>query len=146
MGRYAEGVEAERFRIDVKDKRRQINGLVGSYIRESFEPRRTYRPNLITLPLIANERSRELLKNIDKVLGYLAAAYEKEPGRQITLSEISRELDIGSAKISDALGFLIDTPASGGRRSGFPVPPDGTDKLITEPKPIGAEIAYHAAV
>lgn len=124
MGRYAEGVDAERFRIDFKTQRSAIDGLVGRFIKEEYEPRKTYRPNLIAIPLIDNERSRELLEIINKILGHMSQAYEGEPGKQITLMEMSKELDINLVRISDAMGFLIDTPAAGGRRSGLPATPN----------------------
>lgn len=39
-----------------------IDRLVGRFIEEEYEPRKTCRLNLISLPFIDNERSRQLLE------------------------------------------------------------------------------------
>lgn len=124
LDRYAAGVDAERFRIDHKNSRTQIDALVGRFIKEDFEPRKIYRPTLLALVVIDNERSRGLLETGDKVLEYMCAAYEQEPGVQITLMDISRAIDVNLAAVADVMGYIVETPAAGGRSSGIPAAPN----------------------
>lgn len=49
LDRYCSGVDGERFRIDHKDGRSEIDKLTGRFIRENFEPKKTYRPTLLAL-------------------------------------------------------------------------------------------------
>lgn len=105
MERYAKGVDADQFRVDHKDRRRDLDRLVGRLVTENYEPdRKIYRPTLIALPLIGSERALQTLGLIDRVLVYFASEFEREQDRQITLKEISETLEVPLEDVADAVG------------------------------------------
>lgn len=121
MERYAQGVDAYKFRIDFKDNRGEIDRLTGWLIKESYESnKRVYRPTLIALPLIEGKRAAEILELINRILGYFAKEYQRERDRSITLGEISSALGAQLELVADAVGFIVESPASGSRSIGLP--------------------------
>jgi len=102
-------VDAERFRVDLKDQRQEIDRLRQWFIAETYEPKRTYRPTLIGLAVISDARAKELLALTDRVLAYVASEYEKQPGRQITLREVSDALQVPQEATGRALALVNES-------------------------------------
>lgn len=119
MKSFEEGVDAERFRIAFKDQHKKIDALIPTFIEEGRD-RKTYRPALLALLLIDDERARTVADLIDRALRYLAAAYEREPGRKVTLGEISEKLDVPEGRAGEALAYFVEGPVSMSRTTGYP--------------------------
>jgi hypothetical protein len=122
LERYEKGVDGEGFRIKFKDRRTEIDELLArSFIRENYEPTtKIYRPTLLALSLIDDARADEILVLVDRLVRYFAQRYETTRSQAITLKEMSEALATSQDAISNALGYIIEGPASGGRSSGLP--------------------------
>lgn len=119
---YIDGVNGDRFRIRFKDRLEQIHRLTGRFIREDFEPKRTYRPTL--LALATTQAAIEQLATIDTIVRHLAAEYEREQHRQTTIAEISESTAIPVDQLYNVFGYIRDLGIGGGRSSGIPDSPD----------------------
>lgn len=119
---YAKGVDGEGFRIAFKDRRGEIDGLIArSCIRESYEPvTKIYRPTLLGLSLIDDARAEDILSLVDRLVRYFAQRYEATRSQAITLKEMSEALAVPQDAVANALGYIIEGPASGGRSSALP--------------------------
>jgi hypothetical protein len=58
------------------------------------------------------------------VLRYLGTSYEGEPGRSVTLRELTENLNASQHEIGEALAYVNDSVASSSRTSGYPADPD----------------------
>jgi hypothetical protein len=123
---YNKGVDGEGFRIDFKDRRKEIDGLIArSCIRESYEPViKIYRPTLLALSLIDDPRAEAILVLVDRLVRYFAQRYETTRSQAITLKEMSEALAVPQDAVANALGYIIEGPASGGRTSALPDGPE----------------------
>ena len=84
--------------------------------------------SLVALPLIDSSAARSMLEVVDRVLRYLSERYQSHPDGKITLGQLCADLDITEQSGAEALGYLIDTPVAGPRKSGYP---DSADWWIT---------------
>lgn len=121
---FADGIDAERFRIAFKDRRDKIHRLTGRFIDDDFTSHSVYRPKLLALPLIDSDRAGKLLGLMDRILRYLHDEYEKQPQRMITIEELREKLGHAEAEICDAAGILSNSDATGSHSSGLPAGPD----------------------
>lgn len=123
---YNKGVDGEGFRIAFKDRRGEIDGLIArTCIRESYEPvTKIYRPTLLALSLIDDARAEDILALVDRLVRYLAQRYEATRSQVITLKEMGEALGMPEAAVANALGYIIEGPASGGRSSALPEGPE----------------------
>lgn len=120
-----QGIDGERLRIDFEDHREEIERLRRmQFVKESFDPKRTYRLTPIGLALANDDRAKSLLALLDRLLAYQRSAYGKEPGRQITLQEVSEALSVPEAAAAQALDIVNESPASASRSNGYPLRPD----------------------
>lgn len=125
MDSLEHGVDSRRFRVDFKGDRERIDRLKDSFVLEDRgHPGGIYRPSLVALPLIGDERAQSLLELIDRELRYLAAEYESEPGRKVYLSEISENLDEPEERVAEALAYFVNGPVSMARKTGYPEGPE----------------------
>ena len=116
-----DGVDAQQFRIDYKDRREKNRELAkAGFIATIWEPLERYRPTLIALSLIDSNSARSLLALVDRLLRYLVLQYEAERDQQLSVAQISADLKVPFDTIREALGYLIDTPVVGPRTIGFP--------------------------
>jgi hypothetical protein len=121
LGSLKAGVDAERFRVAFKDERDHIRRLTNWFMREIGDARRAYRPTLMALPLLEDERARQMLALVDGVLIYLAAELERRTAeRNVTIAELAAALEVPEEQVADALGYLFEGPMSAGRALGFP--------------------------
>ena len=133
IARYKNGVDGTRFRIKFKNNLETIDRLTSRFIREDFDPNRTYRPKVLGLAISGIRRANEQLFTIDKVIDHLAAEYEKDSSREITAAELSGSLDVPLEGIYDALCYVRELGVGGGRSSDIP---DGPDWYIIPGEPL----------
>lgn len=116
------GVDATRFRIDFEGQRDEIDRLRRWFIDEDRQAKPVYRAALIALAVIGNERAKRLLALIDRLLRLLKEEFRRDPGREITLAEMSETLGEDQADIAEALAYLVDNGPVGGaaRTTGYP--------------------------
>jgi hypothetical protein len=120
-----QGVDGERFRIDFEGKREELHRLCRLlFVKESFDPRRTYRLTSIGLALVDDDRATNSLALFNRTLAYLRTEYGKQPGRQITLKEVSEALAVSQAQAAQALDLVCESPASASRSIGYPNEPE----------------------
>lgn len=114
-------IDARQFRIDFKDHRDAISRLSKhQFIFTDWQPQERYRLSLVALPLIDSSAARSMLEVVDRVLRYLSERYQSQPDGKITLGQLCADLDIPEQYGAEALGYLIDTPVAGPRKSGYP--------------------------
>ena len=114
-------IDARQFRIDFKDQRDTIRTLVRTgFIVTTLEPNEQYRPALAALPLIESDAARSLLKEADRLLGYLERQYEAGCDQNLTVDRIAQDLQVSQQTSMELLRYIVETPVAGPRSSGFP--------------------------
>lgn len=122
-------IDARKFRIDFKDHREAINRLVQhQFISTTWQPVERYRLSLVALPLIDSSAARSMLAVVDRAIRFLSERYQSQPDGKVTVVQLCAQLEIPERSATEALGYLIDTPIAGPRKSGYP---DSADWWIT---------------